>query len=213
MIVELLDYRPQKAKDADLTNPEQSRVVLTPTPETLWADICLLNQKAGSTWTDQEALEVEARILVRMITLLSETYPHCPMKVATAPPLCLDPDPHLTRMANHVLRVSVPKTPPSLKRKAAAMEQEEEESDKARRIKISQYMNPRNNRSTPHRYALLSQSRCVEINCFLVIAYLTFCRRSRKAKRTLLLFSDNLLQLRPQVYRQIQSMALIQQLS
>lgn len=73
-------------------------------------------------------------------------------KVATAPPLCLDPDPHLTRIANNILRVSVPKTPPSLKRKAAAIEQEEEESDKARRMKISQYMNPRNNRSTPPTY-------------------------------------------------------------
>lgn len=64
MIVELLDYRPTKAKDPVLANPEHSRVVLTPNPETLWADICLLNQKAGSVWTDQDALEVEARILV-----------------------------------------------------------------------------------------------------------------------------------------------------
>ena len=154
MIVELLDYRPQKAKDPILTNPERSRVVLTPNPETLWADLCLLNQKAGNTWTDQEALEVEARILVRtreFICWRVLTYLCLPGKVATAPPLCLDPDPHLARMANHVLRISVPKTPPSLKRKAAAMEQEEEESDKARRIKISQYMNPRNNRSTPPR--------------------------------------------------------------
>ncbi|EKM50542.1 uncharacterized protein PHACADRAFT_213459 [Phanerochaete carnosa HHB-10118-sp] len=138
MIVELLDYRPQKVKDPILVNPERSRAVLMPNPETLWADICLLNQKAGSMWTDQESLKVEAQILV-----------------ATAPPLCLDPDPHLARMASHVLRVSVPKTPPSLKRKAAAMEHEEEESDKARRVKISQYLNPRHNRSTPSNYHIL----------------------------------------------------------
>lgn len=46
----------------------------------------------------------------------------------------------------------MPKTPPSLKRKAAAVEQEEEEAEKARRIKISQYMNPRNNRSNGASY-------------------------------------------------------------
>ena len=214
MIVELLDYRPQKAKDAILTNPERSRVVLTPSSETLWADICLLNQKAGNIWTDQEALEVEARILVRITTLSSGLYLrpiYHPIKVATAPPLCLDPDPHLTRMANHVLRVSVPKTPPSLKRKAAAMEQEEEENDKARRIKISQYMNPRNSRSTPQRYVLLSQCRCVEVDCFLVIVYWIFCRRSRKARSTQPLFNKNLLQLCPQAYHQIHSMVSIQQ--
>lgn len=64
MIVELLDYRPPKAKDPVLVDPERSRVVLAPNGETLWADICLLNQKSGYTWTDQDALEVEARILV-----------------------------------------------------------------------------------------------------------------------------------------------------
>ena len=64
MIVELLDYRPLKSKDSELADPERSRVVLRPNSETLWSDICLLNQKAGYTWTDQEALEVEARILV-----------------------------------------------------------------------------------------------------------------------------------------------------
>jgi transcription factor SPT20 len=64
MIVELLDYRPPKAKDSTLVNPERSRVVLTPNSETLWADMCLLNQKVGGVWTDRDALEVEARILV-----------------------------------------------------------------------------------------------------------------------------------------------------
>lgn len=71
--------------------------------------------------------------------------------MATSAPLCLDPDPRLARTANRLLRVSVPATPLSLKRKAAAMEQEEEESEKARRIKIMQYMNPRVNRSTAPR--------------------------------------------------------------
>lgn len=62
--MELLDYRPPKAKDKDLDTPEKSKVVLAPNAETLWAEICLLNQKNGSVWTDQEALEVESKILV-----------------------------------------------------------------------------------------------------------------------------------------------------
>ncbi|KAI0698373.1 Spt20 family-domain-containing protein [Cytidiella melzeri] len=134
MIVELLDYRPPKGKDPLLEEPICSHVVLSPTGESLWQDLCLLNQKSGSLWTDKEALEVEAKIVM-----------------AASPPLCLDPDPRLTRVANNLLRVSVPATPLSLKRKAAAMEQEEEESEKARRIKIMQYMNPRVSRSTAPR--------------------------------------------------------------
>ncbi|KAH8104068.1 Spt20 family-domain-containing protein [Cristinia sonorae] len=138
MIVELLDYRPPKGKDPILENPEKRRVVLSPNAETMWTDLCLLNQKAGNVWTDQDALEVEAQILM-----------------STAPPLCLDPDPHLTRMVNGVLRVTVPPAPPALKRKAAAMEMEEDEMDRARRAKIMQYMNPKPHRSSAPRYALL----------------------------------------------------------
>ena len=66
MIVELLDYRPQKFKEPALEKPERTRVVLHPNSETLWADICLLNQKAGYQWTDQDALEIEARLLVSL---------------------------------------------------------------------------------------------------------------------------------------------------
>ena len=65
MVVELLDYRPPKGKDPELHEPKRTRVVLNPTPESLWADICMLNQKAGHTWTDHDALQVEAKILVR----------------------------------------------------------------------------------------------------------------------------------------------------
>ncbi|KAI0796211.1 Spt20 family-domain-containing protein [Abortiporus biennis] len=138
MIAEILDYRPAKGKDPVLEKPERSRVVLTPNSETLWTDICLLNQKNGLSWTDEDALEVEARILM-----------------AAAPPLCLEPDPHLTRIANNVLRVSAPTTPASLKRKAAAMEVEEEETEKMRRTKIMQYMDPRAGRSSAPSYRLL----------------------------------------------------------
>lgn len=64
MIVELQDYRSSKNKREVLTTPETTRVVLRPNAETLWADVCLLNQRAGNTWTDHEALEIEARLLV-----------------------------------------------------------------------------------------------------------------------------------------------------
>jgi transcription factor SPT20 len=64
MVVELLDYRPQKSKEPALEKPERTCVVLHPDSATLWADICLLNQKAGNQWTDQDTLEIEARLLV-----------------------------------------------------------------------------------------------------------------------------------------------------
>jgi transcription factor SPT20 len=65
MIVELLDYRPQQRnKEAAPDKPERTRVVLHPNGETLFADICALNRKNGNKWTDRDALEVEARILV-----------------------------------------------------------------------------------------------------------------------------------------------------
>jgi transcription factor SPT20 len=70
LIAELEDYREPKIKDKKSNDEAKSntadtmRVVLRPNPETLWADIRLLNQKDDSKWTDQQALEVEAKILV-----------------------------------------------------------------------------------------------------------------------------------------------------
>ncbi|KAL4066154.1 Spt20 family-domain-containing protein [Scleroderma yunnanense] len=144
MVVELLDYRPKRAKDPPLEKPECSRVTLHPSDETLWADLCLINQRNGSKFTDLDALELEARILLH-----------------TAPPLCLDPDPYLTRIANHTLRVSTPTIPTSLKRKSAASTPEEDESDKARRAKIMHFMNPRLTRSHSPSYRILETLRRV----------------------------------------------------
>ncbi|KAJ8591021.1 hypothetical protein M405DRAFT_735816 [Rhizopogon salebrosus TDB-379] len=141
MLVELLDYRPKKAKDPPLEKPERSRVALHPNDETLWANLCLMNQRSGNKFTDPDVLDLEAQILLH-----------------TAPPLCLDPDPHLTRIANHTLRVSTPSIPVSLKRKAAAITPEEDESEKARRAKIMQFMNSRPTRSHTPRYFLMSRA-------------------------------------------------------
>ncbi|THH08262.1 hypothetical protein EW145_g2834 [Phellinidium pouzarii] len=129
LIVELLDYRPAKAKDPVLEKPDVQRVVLRSNPETIWADICMMNAKANATWSDMDALKIEAKLLL-----------------STSTPLCLDPDPHLTRIVNSILRVSTPNVPNSLKRKAAAMvDLEEDETEKAKRAKMLQYMNPQAN--------------------------------------------------------------------
>ncbi|KAK0457889.1 Spt20 family-domain-containing protein [Desarmillaria tabescens] len=142
LIAELVDYRPQKANDPPLEKPPRTRTVLHPTPESLWADVCKIaaakKQQEGLAMTDRDALEIESRILL-----------------ATAPPLCLDPDPHLTRMVNHIVRVSTPTVPTSLKRKASAVDQEEDETDKARRAKIMQFMNSRATRVPSANYRIL----------------------------------------------------------
>ena len=72
MIVELLDYRAQhKSENAPTPErPERTRVVLRPTSESLWADICLLRHKFGDKWTDHDALEIESRILVRLFSFI-----------------------------------------------------------------------------------------------------------------------------------------------
>lgn len=88
-----------------------------------------------------------SRIQVAREYLAVESSNKCPTscQLATTPPLCLDPSPHLTRVANHVLRASTPTVPMSLKRKAAVLELEEEESEKVRRAKIIKHGIPPGN--------------------------------------------------------------------
>lgn len=45
------------------------RVVLTPTQETLWADLSLLHEESGENWSSDVMLDVESKILVRHATL------------------------------------------------------------------------------------------------------------------------------------------------
>lgn len=109
------------------------RIVLHPTSETLWADIKMLDDMAGGMWSDQEALEVEAKILA-----------------LTAPPLCLTPDPQATRIANLMLSsTALPSAyNPShdspyrsaKKRGANSIEMEKEEANRQRREKIMRLM-------------------------------------------------------------------------
>ncbi|KAJ3729949.1 Spt20 family-domain-containing protein [Lentinula guzmanii] len=125
LIVDLVDYRPHKPTDPPLETPEKTREVLHPTSETLWADLCVINTNSGGTLTDLQALEIESRILL-----------------ATSAPLCLDPNPHLSRIANNVLRITTPSTTVSLKRKASALDAEKVEAEKARKEKIIGFLAP-----------------------------------------------------------------------
>jgi hypothetical protein len=65
MIAQIEEYEPSKSTETEELKKTVSKVLLRPNSETLFADLCLLNQKAGNNWTDKDALEVEAKILVR----------------------------------------------------------------------------------------------------------------------------------------------------
>lgn len=71
MIVEIEEFKQVSSKDnsKEAEPPEKTttRVLLRPNSETLFADLCLLNQKSGNKWTDKDALEIEAKILVRIV--------------------------------------------------------------------------------------------------------------------------------------------------
>ncbi|KAJ3786475.1 Spt20 family-domain-containing protein, partial [Lentinula aff. detonsa] len=139
LIVDLVDYRPHKPTDPPLETPEKTREVLHPTSETLWADLCVINTNSGGTLTDLQALEIESRILL-----------------ATSAPLCLDPNPHLSRIANNVLRITTPSTTVSLKRKASALDAEKVEAEKARKEKIIGFLAPDSPRASRQCVLLLS---------------------------------------------------------
>lgn len=64
MVVELLDYRAKRSKDPQPDKPDRTRVILHPNPETLYADVCALNARSKSNWTDRDALEIESKLLV-----------------------------------------------------------------------------------------------------------------------------------------------------
>ncbi|KAG9101921.1 Transcription factor spt20 [Ceratobasidium sp. UAMH 11750] len=109
-------------------NPSQiRRIVLYPNGETLWADISLMNARNGSTWTDQQAIEFEAKVLA-----------------ATAPPLCLDPDP----IASRIAAIAMSSTSfDSAKRKHSSVENDKRD-DGARKAERDKFMNVMNPRST-----------------------------------------------------------------
>ena len=70
-MVELQDFREptitkdKKGEEVKTEGPVSSRVVLRPNSESQWAYLRLVNEKYDKKGTDQEALEAEAKILVR----------------------------------------------------------------------------------------------------------------------------------------------------
>ncbi|KAI9029285.1 Spt20 family-domain-containing protein [Hyaloraphidium curvatum] len=96
VVVDIYDYRtstmgslmaPRPLGQGALGDPSPHRVTrayLRPTTNTLWADVCLLNEQANHTdWSEDKALEVERAILL-----------------ATQPPICLEPTTDVVRIAN-----------------------------------------------------------------------------------------------------------------
>ncbi|KAF8757685.1 Flavin reductase like domain [Rhizoctonia solani] len=83
-------------------------------PSTLWADISILNARNGNTWTDQQAIEFEAKILA-----------------AIAPPLCLDPDPIASKIASVAMNSTSLHSP---KRKPSSMENDKRDDTHLRQI-------------------------------------------------------------------------------
>lgn len=79
--MELLDYRPPQGKEMPKM-PQRTRVVLHPNSETLWADLCSLNNQHGAKWTDMDALDVEAKILVSRASSVSVRAAHASPYVA-----------------------------------------------------------------------------------------------------------------------------------
>jgi hypothetical protein len=55
----------EQPSSSSTSNPSVYRVVLYPSPETLWTDLRMLNEvEGGGLWTDEDVLEIESRILV-----------------------------------------------------------------------------------------------------------------------------------------------------
>jgi hypothetical protein len=99
-------------------NPKVYRVALHPTEESVWTDICMLNEQLGIEWSDDRALELESRILL-----------------ATAPPLCLEPSFHVSRVTNAIHYIKSTHRPPA-KRKWNFSEMEEEAAAQAENEKL-----------------------------------------------------------------------------
>lgn len=59
LIVEVVNHRIKTEGDVST-----KRVVLSPTQETLWADLSLLHEDAGESWSNDLMLDVESKILV-----------------------------------------------------------------------------------------------------------------------------------------------------
>ncbi|CAE6508760.1 unnamed protein product [Rhizoctonia solani] len=136
------DPSPSDSKAKTQSNSAQKRrIVLYPNGETLWADISILNARNGNTWTDQQAIEFEAKVLA-----------------AIAPPLCLDPDPIASKIASLAMHSASLDSP---KRKHSSVENDKRD-DTARKAEHDKFMNVMNPRSTRIFHADFRQINWVE---------------------------------------------------
>ncbi|KAJ1961052.1 Transcription factor spt20, partial [Dispira parvispora] len=92
-------------------HPRVSRKLLKPGSDSVWAELCLFSRNQDKPLTEEEALELEAQLLV-----------------ATEEPLCLDPSVQVTRISNATEFVSRPQIPPTKRRKFNSIEIEAEEA-------------------------------------------------------------------------------------
>ncbi|KAK9701946.1 Transcription factor spt20 [Basidiobolus ranarum] len=128
IIAEIHDHRPNlhsEQSSETLTNIQ--RVVLHPTSETLWADLCLMNETSDVLWNEDFSLQVESKILL-----------------ATEAPLCLDPSFQVTRITN-TLCYGKPEAHRSRKkpRKRVPVEIETEVAEKEENYKLMMMMDER----------------------------------------------------------------------
>jgi hypothetical protein len=115
---------PQPTQEAPPRPAEVYRIVLGPSPDTLWNDMMKL--PGAADWTVDEAVEFEGKILA-----------------LTSAPLCLDPSMKVSRVANEMLcKTTLERPQPSRKRKGRGAEDEEkkqEEREKLMRIGDESY--------------------------------------------------------------------------
>ncbi|KAI8595934.1 Spt20 family-domain-containing protein, partial [Dissophora ornata] len=120
LIAEVVDHR--KKKESDVTTTK--RIILSPTQETLWADLSLLHEESGESWTSDMMLDFESKILI-----------------ATEAPLCLDPSPMVTVLSNEICYHQTSATQRTRKRrKWNSLEREQEAARKAEEDKLMSMM-------------------------------------------------------------------------
>ncbi|ORX99528.1 hypothetical protein K493DRAFT_109828 [Basidiobolus meristosporus CBS 931.73] len=125
IIAEIHDYRESYTTNVNGTNSNTNRVLLTPNAETLWSDLCLLNESYGAFWSEDFALEVESKILL-----------------ATEEPLCLDPSFQVTRISNTICNYGNVRKVKKRKKRISA-EKETEFAEKIEKEKTMMMMDER----------------------------------------------------------------------
>lgn len=159
--------RSSSLKDDASPSPEGVeiyRMILRSSDETIWNDLRMMDIKAGGVWSDEDALRIESQIL------------HL-----TAPPLCLTPDSHVTRIANTMLSSTMPSAfhPGRTSRqhsrvdratghKLNSIELEQAENQDARRLQIMNMMKHGWSSTTQNDLqgepsAGMSRSSCLEL--------------------------------------------------